>query len=86
MSAPRLRRTLTPMQLAAIGMGTTIGVGWIVVTGGWIARAGPLGAALAFLIGGAVMGLVALCYAEAAVRAPEANGEYGYVSMAFGRG
>ncbi len=86
MSAPGLRRTLTPMQLAAIGMGTTIGVGWIVVTGGWIARAGPLGAALAFLIGGAVMGLVALCYAEAAVRAPEANGEYGYVSMAFGRG
>lgn len=82
---PALKRSLRPLHLAAIGMGTTIGVGWIVVTGGWIANAGPGGAALAFALGGLVMALVALCYADMAVRLPQASGEYGYVSTAFGR-
>ncbi|MCC7410548.1 MAG: APC family permease [Gammaproteobacteria bacterium] len=86
MNAPALRRSLRPAHLAAIGMGTTIGVGWIVVTGGWIVGAGPGGAALAFLLGGLVMILVAVCYADAATRLPEASGEYGYVSSAFGPG
>jgi basic amino acid/polyamine antiporter, APA family len=86
MTAPALKRTLRPVHLAAIGMGTTIGVGWIVVTGGWIADAGPGGAALAFAIGGLVMGLVGLCYADMAARLPTASGEYGYVSHVFGRG
>jgi amino acid transporter len=86
MSEPALKKSLGLGHLAAIGMGTTIGVGWIVVTGGWITDAGPGGAALAFLLGGAVMALVALCYGDVASRLPEASGEYGYVSKAFGRG
>lgn len=86
MNAPALRRSLRPVHLVAIGMGTTIGVGWIVVTGGWVLGAGPGGAALAFLLGGLVMILVALCYADAATHLPEASGEYGYVSSAFGPG
>lgn len=81
-----LKRSLGLVHLAAIGMGTTIGVGWIVVTGGWIIEAGPGGAALAFVLGGAVMALVALCYAEVASRLAEVSGEYGYVSRIFGRG
>ena len=85
MSETSLKRTLRPLHLAAIGMGTTIGVGWIVVTGGWIADAGPGGAALAFVLGGVIMGLVAFCYADMAARFPDANGEYGYVSKVFGR-
>lgn len=85
MSGGALKRSLGLAHLAAIGMGTTIGVGWIVVTGGWIIDAGPGGAALAFVLGGAVMALVALCYAEVASRLPEASGEYGYVSKVFGR-
>lgn len=86
MSAPALRRSLRPVHLVAIGMGTTIGVGWIVLAGGWIADAGPVGAALAFGGGGIVMALVALCYADLAVRLPQAGGEYGYVTAAYGRG
>lgn len=81
-----LKQSLGLAHLAAIGMGTTIGVGWIVVTGGWIADAGPGGAALAFGLGGLVMGFVALCYADVASRLPQASGEYGYVSFVFGRG
>lgn len=86
MSVGGLKRSLGLVHLAAIGMGTTIGVGWIVVTGSWIIDAGPGGAALAFVLGGAVMALVALCYAEVASRLPEASGEYGYVSSVAGRG
>lgn len=86
MSGGALKRSLGLAHLAAIGMGTTIGVGWIVVTGGWIVEAGPGGAGLAFVLGGAVMTLVALCYADVASRLPDASGEYGYVSKAFGRG
>jgi amino acid transporter len=83
---PVLRRSLRPIHLAAIGMGTTIGVGWIVVTGGWVVHAGPGGGALAFAIGGLMMGLVALCYTDMAVRLPQASGEYGYVSAVYGQG
>lgn len=85
MSEGALKQSLSLAHLAAIGMGTTIGVGWIVVTGGWIMDAGPGGAALAFALGALVMGLVALCYAEVASLLPSASGEYGYVSAAFGR-
>ena len=85
MSEGALKRSLGFAHLAAIGMGTTIGVGWIVVTGGWILEAGPGGAALAFALGGAVMALVGFCYADAASRLPNASGEYGYVSAVFGR-
>jgi amino acid transporter len=86
MTASTLKPSLRPLHLAAIGMGTTIGVGWIVVTGGWIIEAGPAGAALAFLLGGLVMSLVALCYTDLAIRLPRASGEHGYVSAVFGPG
>lgn len=86
MTTPALKRTLRPVHLAAIGMGTTIGIGWIVLTGRWIADAGPGGAALAFAIGGSLMLLVALCYADMATRLPSASGEFEYVSAVFGQG
>lgn len=86
MSTPALERSLRPVHLAAIGMGMTIGVGWIVLTGKWIADAGPGGAAFAFAIGGLFMLLVAFCYADMATRLPSVSGEYGYVSAVFGRG
>jgi amino acid transporter len=81
-----LKKSLGLVHLAAIGLGTTIGVGWIVVTGGWILEAGPGGAALAFALGGVVMTLVGLAYAEVATRLPDASGEYGYVTAMYGRG
>lgn len=79
-----LKSSLRPVHLAAIGMGTTIGVGWVVVTGGWVVQAGPVGASIAFLIGGLVMALVAVCYTDLAIWLPKARGEFGYVSTVFG--
>ncbi|HOP18760.1 MAG TPA: APC family permease [Amphiplicatus sp.] len=80
-----LKKSLRPVHLAAIGMGTTIGMGWVVVAGGWINDAGPGGAALAFVLGALIMGLVAQCYADLTIRLPEATNETAYVEAAFGR-
>jgi len=83
MPAPALKRSLRPIHLVAIGMGTTIGVGWIVIAGRWITDAGPGGAAAAFAIGGLLMLLVSRCYADLAARLPLSSGEYGYVSTVY---
>ena len=74
-----LKKSLRPVHLAAIGMG------WVVVAGGWINDAGPGGAALAFVLGALIMGLVAQCYADLTIRLPEATNETAYVEAAFGR-
>lgn len=64
--------------------GTIVGVGWIVATGMWIDKAGPVGALLAFGIGAAVMWLIGLCFAEMMAMYPDANGSMAYVFEAFG--
>ena len=51
-----------------------IGWSWIVLTAEWIGRAGWLGAAGAFVIGGAAMIFIGLTYAELAAAMPEAGG------------
>ena len=35
-----------------IGLGSIIGVGWILVAGEWLTKGGPLGAMLGFFLGG----------------------------------
>jgi len=81
---PSLRRTLRPHQFFTMGFGSVIGVAWVVVLGQWLDRAGPMGAILAFLGGGAVMMLVGLCYAEVGTAIPVAGGEVAYAHEVFG--
>ncbi|MUL43152.1 APC family permease [Streptomonospora sp. PA3] len=61
-----------------------IGFGWIVLTGEFIDGAGTLGAALAFVIGGTVVALVGLTYAELTSAIPHAGGEHHYALRALG--
>ncbi len=61
-----------------------IGFGWIVLTGGFLQDAGTLGAALAFVVGGAIMALVGLTYAELVAAMPQAGGEHNYVLRGLG--
>ncbi|MPZ60053.1 MAG: amino acid permease [Propionibacteriales bacterium] len=61
-----------------------IGFGWVVLTGEFLNEAGTLGAALAFVIGGTVVALVGLTYAELVSAMPKAGGEHNYVLRAMG--
>lgn len=73
-------------QLFAIGFGTMIGVGWIIVAGSWILTAGPGGAIVAFAIGGVAVLVVGLVYAEMGSTFPYAGGEIVYVYEGLGTG
>ena len=61
-----------------------IGWSWVLLTGEWIARAGTLGAILAFLGGGLAIIFIALVYAELAAALPEVGGEHVYSLRALG--
>ena len=63
-----------------------IGWGWVVLTGDWITIAGSLGAILAFGIGGLMVTLIGLTYAELASAMPEVGGEHAYSYRALGAG
>lgn len=80
-----LKKSLGGVQFFSIGFGGIVGVGWIVYMGIWFAQAGPLGTMIAFLVGGLLMALVALCYAEVGTMYPVAGGEAVYAYRAFGK-
>ena len=69
-----------------LGVGSIIGVGWVVVAGDWLVRGGPLGAIIGFVIGGLLLIFVGLCYAELTPAIPVAGGEVAFAYKAFGVG
>lgn len=77
-------RVLGRVDVLALAFGAMIGFGWIVLTSGFIADAGPLGAALAIAVGGLIVGLVGLTYAELVSAMPHAGGEHHYALRALG--
>ncbi|HET9032026.1 MAG TPA: APC family permease [Dokdonella sp.] len=81
---PVLRKVLGRFGFFALAFGSMIGVGWVTSIGSWLSLAGPGGAVLAFLIGGAVMLCIGLCYAELTPMLPVAGGEVAYAYKAFG--
>lgn len=81
---PQLKKVLGRWDTLAIGVGAMIGFGWVVLTGGWITTAGPMGAALAMVVGGGIMAVVGLTYAELVAAMPRAGGEHNYLLRAMG--
>ncbi|UYG07091.1 APC family permease [Halomonas sp. M4R1S46] len=79
-----LTRVLARKDVLALAFGAMIGWGWIVLTGSWIQSAGSLGAITAFLLGGVVIVLVGLTYAELASAMPQVGGEHVYSYRAMG--
>ncbi len=79
-----LERRLGRFGFFALAFGSMIGVGWVTAIGSWLTQAGPLGTALAFLVGGALMMCIGLCYAEATPMLPVAGGEVAYAYAASG--
>lgn len=80
-----LRRSLTALDLAALGVGAIFGTGVFVVTGRAAAlHAGPA-VALSFVLAGLAASLAALCYAELSCMMSVAGSAYAYTYQAFGR-
>jgi len=67
-----------------LGLGMIVGVGWVVYSGQWLLDGGPLGAMLAFLIGGSLLIPVGMCYAELTSTLPLAGGVVSFAYKAFG--
>jgi APA family basic amino acid/polyamine antiporter len=78
-----LARKLRLRDYFALAFGTMIGVGWLVLMDDWLGRGGPLGAMLAFGIGGVLLLPVGYVYGEWVKRLPDAAGEAAYTAEVF---
>jgi APA family basic amino acid/polyamine antiporter len=79
-----LGKALKRRHLFTLGVGTIVGVAWLMVLGSVLVQAGPLGAAIGFVVGAAVMIPIGLCYGELAGALPHAGGEIIYAFTSFG--
>ena len=80
-----LIRVINRPQVLALAFGAMIGWSWVALSGIWIGNAGPVGAMLAFLVGGIALAFVGLAYAELAAAMPVVGGEHAYSMRALGR-
>jgi APA family basic amino acid/polyamine antiporter len=78
-----LARKLNLWNYFALGFGTMIGTGWVVLMDDWLGRGGPFGAMLGFAIGGILLLPVGYVYGQWVKRLPDAAGEAAYTAQAF---
>jgi amino acid transporter len=80
---PILARKLSLWNYFALGFGTMIGTGWVVLMDDWLGRGGPFGAMLGFAIGGLLLLPVGYIYGQWVRRLPDASGEAAYTAQVF---
>jgi amino acid transporter len=85
-TAPTLRRVMRAREYFTLAFGSIVGVGWMILLDDWLARGGPVGAMLAFLVAGIALVPVVCVYGRLAERMPEAASEVAYTGAAFPRG
>src|SRR5579871_6592812 len=79
-----LKRTLSSLNLVALGIGAIIGAGIFVLTGhAAAANAGPA-IVLSFILGGITCAFAGLCYAEMVSTVPIAGSAYTYAYATMG--
>jgi len=79
----QLARKLRLADYFALGFGTMVGVGWLVVMDDWLSRGGPLGAILGFALGGALLLPIGYVYGRLVMAIPDAAGEVAYTARVF---
>jgi APA family basic amino acid/polyamine antiporter len=79
----KLARKLSLANYFALGFGSMIGTGWVVLMDDWLGRGGPLGAMLGFGIGGLLLLPVGYIYGQWVRRLPDAAGEAAYTAQVF---
>ena len=79
----RLARKLSLWNYFALGFGTMIGTGWVILMDDWLGRGGPLGAMLGFALGGILLLPIGYVYGQWVRRLPDAAGEAAYTAQVF---
>ncbi|HZT76258.1 MAG TPA: APC family permease [Vicinamibacterales bacterium] len=80
---PTLHGGLSTIEYFTFGFGTMIGVGWLVLMDDWLARGGPAGGILGFLIGGLLLFPIAHTYGRLVQRIRDAGAEIAYTERVF---
>ncbi len=78
-----LAKTLNTTEYFTLAFGAMVGVGWLIVIDDWLARGGPGGAMLGFLLGGTALLPVAYVYGKFVREIPDASAEVAYASTVF---
>lgn len=78
------QQVLRTRDVLMIAFGAMIGWGWVVSSGQWIQAGGAIGTAIGFIIGGLMIYLVGLTYAELTTAMPKCGGEQNFSYAAFG--
>lgn len=73
-SNKELKRVLRTRDVIMIAFGAMIGWGWVISSGQWIDTGGAVGTGIAFVIGGLMIYLVGLTYAELTTAMPKSGG------------
>jgi len=81
--ATRLRGGLSTVEYFTFGFGTMIGVGWLVLMDDWLARGGPGGGMLGFLVGGLLLFPIAHTYGRLVRSIQDAGAEIAYTERVF---
>ncbi|MGM9648427.1 MAG: APC family permease [Butyricicoccaceae bacterium] len=84
MEKSKFNKVLGMSDVLVIAFGAMIGWGWVVSTGDWISTAGTIGAIFSFIIGGIMVFLVSLTYAELTSAMPQCGGEHVFSYRAMG--
>lgn len=83
-SGQNSNKVLRSWDVLMIAFGAMIGWGWVVSSGQWIECGGVIGTAIGFLIGGIMIYLVGLTYAELTTAMPKGGGAQKFTYEAFG--
>jgi basic amino acid/polyamine antiporter, APA family len=78
-----LAHKLRVLDYFALGWGTMVGVGWLVVMDDWLLRGGTLGTILGFVIGGTLLLPIGYVYGRLVTAMPDAAGEVAYTAKVF---
>jgi amino acid transporter len=80
---PALQHRLSAVEYFTFGFGTMVGVGWLVLMDDWLARGGPAGTMIGFLLGGLLLLPIARVYGSLVRRIPDAGAEIAYTEGVF---
>ncbi|WP_202809105.1 APC family permease [Staphylococcus equorum] len=79
-------KSMSIVDVLFLAIGAMLGWGWVVLSGEWVSTAGFVGSIIAFLIGGFLVIVIGLTYAELAAAIPETGGGFVFVKKAFSPG